>query len=45
MSVKGSTIAMKAVVEASPPPFLGAPEDFWELNSQFLRFGEIVKLT
>ena len=25
--------------------FLGTPEDFWELNSQFLRFREMVKLT
>ena len=27
------------------PPFLGTPEDCLELNGQFLRFREMVKLT
>ena len=44
MSVKGSTIAMSRGW-GMLPPFLGTPEDFRELSSQFLRFGEMVKLT
>ena len=45
MSVKGSTVAMKAVVGGSRPSFLGTPEDFQALNGQFLGFGEMVELT
>ena len=43
MSMKGSTIAMKAVVRGFPP-FLGTG-DCQELHSQFLRIGGMVKLT
>ena len=42
MSAKGSTIARKTMAVL---PFLGTPEDFQELNSQFLGFREMVKLT
>ena len=46
MSAKGSTVAIRTVVGNCPaPPILGTPEDFQDLNGQFLGFREMVKLT
>ena len=44
MLVEESTVAVNLWLGAIPP-FLGIPEGFWDLNSQFLGFGETVKLT